>query len=409
MSHRGRSVACIGLKLLTDQTLPSRCFARTYDGMGICYGHSEGGVRSMRILHERRVDGMVSYLDASEIPAFVVMEWVEGPNLGEAVTSRYIGGWSEILRIGSELAGILREAHFLPERVLHRDLRPSNIMLADYYTDPDDWKVVVLDFDLSWHRDAFERSVLHTTAAGYLAPEQIRPMAGASTRHAAVDSFGLGMTLLYLCTKEDPLPDQHRHEGWRSLVQRSCESVGTVEWRSMPSRFGRLIIGATQDTQAARWDMSEIGREIDQLRAALASPDSVETVELLAEEVAARSASMTGYEWDEDSVRAVHTVPTGLDLVLGARPTDDALVFECKWGNTGTADRQSLARYVAPAVSTAADQLRRAGWTVESQESEWQTLRIVASLDAAAVTGRIDEHAGVLDRATAPIARLGSR
>jgi len=42
------------------------------------------GVRSMRILAERGVEGMVPYIEASEIPAFVSMEWVEGPSLREA-------------------------------------------------------------------------------------------------------------------------------------------------------------------------------------------------------------------------------------------------------------------------------------------------------------------------------------
>lgn len=43
------------------------------------------GVRSMRILKRHGVQGMIEFIDASEIPAFVVMEWIDGPNLMEAV------------------------------------------------------------------------------------------------------------------------------------------------------------------------------------------------------------------------------------------------------------------------------------------------------------------------------------
>ena len=42
------------------------------------------GVRSMRYLATRGIVGMVEYKEAFEIPAFVVMDWVEGPTLTEA-------------------------------------------------------------------------------------------------------------------------------------------------------------------------------------------------------------------------------------------------------------------------------------------------------------------------------------
>ena len=133
------------------------------------------GVRSMEILGNNGVKGMVPYRKAFEIPACVVMDWVDGPNLDDAVSSRQIGDWELILRIGSDMADIVRRGHVLPERVLHRDIRPSNVMLRGFYSDPDKWDVVVLDFDLSWHRGALEKSVIHGSAMlGYLAPEQIQ-------------------------------------------------------------------------------------------------------------------------------------------------------------------------------------------------------------------------------------------
>jgi hypothetical protein len=44
------------------------------------------GVQSMRILSDRAVEGMVRYREASEIPALVVMDYVDGPNLATART-----------------------------------------------------------------------------------------------------------------------------------------------------------------------------------------------------------------------------------------------------------------------------------------------------------------------------------
>src|SRR3989337_2606612 len=126
----------------------------------------------MRCLSNRHVEGMVPYHAAFEIPAFVVMDLIVGPDLHKAVESRACEEWDTILKITVELAAVIRKAHLLPERVLHRDIRPSNVMLKDYYTDPDAWEVAVCDFDLSWHKDALEQSVLQS-ASGYLAPEQL--------------------------------------------------------------------------------------------------------------------------------------------------------------------------------------------------------------------------------------------
>ena len=119
------------------------------------------GVRSMKILGDNGVKGMVPYRKAFEIPAFVVMDWIDGPTLGNAVAAKQVEDWDLILRIGSAVADIVRQGHTLPERVLHRDIRPSNIMLRGFYSDPQYWEVVVLDFDLSWHRGALEKSVTH--------------------------------------------------------------------------------------------------------------------------------------------------------------------------------------------------------------------------------------------------------
>ena len=56
-------------------------------------GSFRRGVRSMRYLRSRGVEGMVSYQEASEIPALVVMDWVDGPTLSEACEARQIDDW----------------------------------------------------------------------------------------------------------------------------------------------------------------------------------------------------------------------------------------------------------------------------------------------------------------------------
>ena len=271
----------------------------------------------MKILGDNSVQGMVPYRKAFEIPACVVMDWIDGPNLDDAVSSKQVQDWNLILRIGSDIADIVRRGHVLPERVLHRDLRPSNVMLRGFYTHPDKWEVVVLDFDLSWHRGALERSIIPGSAMlGYLAPEQIQYTSRVSTRHAAVDSFGMGMVLFFMMSGRAPLPDEHRHGDWRNTLARAAHGHPCNEWRSAPSRFARLVEFATRNNQSERWDMTQIQAELTRLHEAVSHSTSTQYAELIAEEIAARCEFSKDYEWDGDSLAAVKETPSGVRFTL---------------------------------------------------------------------------------------------
>jgi eukaryotic-like serine/threonine-protein kinase len=268
------------------------------------------GVNSMRILSRHNCQGMVPYLDASEIPAFVVMEFIEGPNLAEAVKHHKADDWGTILWIATEFVGIIRRSHMLRERVLHRDIKPSNIMIRNGWEDKDDWKIVVLDFDLSWHKDATEASVLHfSSASGFLAPEQVRRTPTASTRSAAVDSFGIGMTLYFLRTGDEPFPSQHQHRTWASDLDAYAKKFVHSKWKSLAARFFRLIKEATHHKQSKRWDVSQIESELLRLREAFTKPKVVRSAELWAEELAARANDLD-YEWNNDRNCATIQAPS---------------------------------------------------------------------------------------------------
>jgi serine/threonine protein kinase len=358
------------------------------------------GVRSMRILSKHKVDGVVEYRDSSEIPAFAVMDWVEGPSLQEAVQSKLLQGWDMILRVGKHLSRIVRHAHELPERVLHRDLRPSNVMLKNFYTDPQDWRVVVLDFDLSWHRGSTEKSVVFgSTLYGYLAPEQIQRLHGVSTRHSAVDSFGLGMTLFFMVSGRHPVPDEHRHDGWSHIVRSACHAYPSTDWRSLPDRFARLILNATHDAQAKRWDLAQIENELTRLLEAAVAPQSVDTLDLLVEELATRTSILTDHTWDEDTGAACRELPTGLRVRLRGEARRRALALEVDWGATGVQEYRKVGKWLVPAAETCAAILRSAGWKVTPYEYDTGVLRLEASIDAETVRRGLTELPPELDRA----------
>ncbi len=354
------------------------------------------GVSSMRILKQRGVAGMVEYLEAYEIPAMVVMEWVNGADLRKAIASRDLDDWLDLLKVATELSTILLEAHKLPERVLHRDLRPANIMLEGFHQTPD-WHVKVLDFDLSWHRGANDRTVVHQAGTtGYLAPEQIQVIPGVSTRHSSVDSFGLGMTMFFMVSGHDPLPDQHKHRDWEDCVLDAANARRSAQWKTLPERITRLIIAATQDEQVRRPDMTAMNFEIRRLATVTSGkPVSEGCLDLVAEEIAFRSDKFLAYQWNTDESTATVDRPSGLHLNLRANESKERVTFTYK---QSAVSRKGVNRRVAQAIQEARAHLKQEGWQVLEHKSQNLTINIVAEVRGPFTVHRIEKLAKNIDR-----------
>jgi serine/threonine protein kinase len=357
------------------------------------------GVNSMRILSMRGVQGMVAYLEASEIPACTIMDFVEGPNLVNVVESKTITDWDDILFIGIELATILRRAHLLPERVLHRDVKPANVMLADFYTTTA-WKVVVLDFDLSWHKDAMGLSIdTSNTMSGFLAPEQVDRTSKDSTRNALVDSFGTGMTLYYLRSGKEPIFAQQKHADWREVLTQNISVHKCNAWKSLPRRFARLVEWSTRQAQAERWDMAQILGELTQLRQALNDSASVQSSELLAEELAARCDLGHTYQWNRDLNSALWQLPTGLKVSVRGNESDRSVSIEIEWVDRGFGDHKKVGKWIPTALDQAASALRAAGFHITETAKTATLAHSVATAHASQVRTTLDKAASALSNA----------
>jgi serine/threonine protein kinase len=130
---------------------------------------------------------------------YLVMELVEGDNLKEFLRR------SGPLPV-AEACEIIRQAalglqHLHENGLVHRDVKPSNIMLAT------DGKVKVFDLGLARHLlepDAGERITLHGQLLGtldYVAPEQCTDPHAVDIR---ADVYGLGCTLYELLAGQPP-------------------------------------------------------------------------------------------------------------------------------------------------------------------------------------------------------------
>jgi serine/threonine-protein kinase len=138
--------------------------------------------------------------EAMGVP-YIVMEYVTGENLGEILIKRQFS-IPEVVNIAIQSAAALSEAHDHEEHIIHRDIKPGNIMLTEK------GQVKVLDFGLAkpspLGRIAEASPTLDLTEEGmvigtvrYMSPEQA---AGKRDLDARTDIFSLGILLYEITT-----------------------------------------------------------------------------------------------------------------------------------------------------------------------------------------------------------------
>jgi len=312
------------------------------------------GARSMKILKNKNIDGVVRYIQATEIPASIIMEFVNGPNLDEVIKNDYVNSWPDIIKIAHELSNTILKAHQLPERVLHRDVRPPNIILQDYYeNNGDDWNLIVLDFDLSWHMGAIEDSVGLSSVSGFIAPEQIsrhylKDGTSISSRNALVDSYGIGMTIYYMCSRVEPIFNQPANKSWRSDLLEFIDSKECTQWKSLPCRVRRLIYESTQTSQERRLDVSQIIGELEELRTALSGKYQNISTELWAEELAANLAFHYNldYHWSSEDLTARISLSGGVSIIIIPDPGKKKIELHVSWNKTDNHEHKKIRKYL---------------------------------------------------------------
>ncbi len=133
-----------------------------------------------------------SHLD-EEAGVFVsVQTRVHGTTLRELLRTR--GGLTaqEVDNYLRQALGILTHLHERAPQIIHRDINPSNVMIAN-------GQVYLIDFGAVKVGDGQSTSMTTVGTFGYMAPEQIL---GRSTVQS--DLFGLGMTMIAMATGMEP-------------------------------------------------------------------------------------------------------------------------------------------------------------------------------------------------------------
>ena len=126
---------------------------------------------------------------------YIVQQQAPGKSLAQLVESGWHTTEAEVKKIAGQVLEILIYLHSLDPPVIHRDIKPNNIIYSD------DGKIYLVDFGAvqnTYYNTLMQGSTVVGTY-GYMAAEQFRGKALPAT-----DLYSLGATLLYLLTHRSP-------------------------------------------------------------------------------------------------------------------------------------------------------------------------------------------------------------
>jgi tetratricopeptide (TPR) repeat protein len=210
-----------------------------------------------RFLHEARLTASLDHPNIvpvydlgadAEGGLYLVMRRIAGKSLGDRIRAAIAAGRSEIAPINEvvtiflKLCDALAFAH--AKGILHRDIKPDNIMLGDF------GEVVMVDWGTASEQapDAGFRSLVGTPA--YMAPEQSR---GALAGEPG-DVYSLGASLFHALFLRHPLrPGGEPEQFWTRKRAGAIDEPTAAECARVPRHLLAILLKAMAADPAARY------------------------------------------------------------------------------------------------------------------------------------------------------------
>lgn len=168
---------------------------------------------------------------------FLVMEYVRGQSLRRVVRAQGIIPVHMAVRITSQVAEVLASAH--EKMIIHRDVKPDNIMLVQGAGGR--VSVKVLDFGIAKILD--DESGHHTEPGvmfgtpEYMSPEQAL---GHAYDHR-VDIYALGLVLYYMLAGNPPFRSKNKMAVLQQQAKATPEPITRVSKQPLPKALVELI------------------------------------------------------------------------------------------------------------------------------------------------------------------------
>ena len=173
----------VAIKILKDEFLGNTEFMRRF----------KNEFKAVAVLSHPNIVQVydVSFGDKMQ---YIVMEYIDGITLKEYITHKKVVPWKEAVHFTVQILQALQHAH--GKGIVHRDMKPQNIMLLQ------DGTIKVMDFGIARFFNNETRTMTDKTIGSvhYIAPEQAR---GDATDGKA-DIYSVGIMLYEMLTGKVP-------------------------------------------------------------------------------------------------------------------------------------------------------------------------------------------------------------
>jgi serine/threonine protein kinase len=255
-------------------------------------------------LDHPNIVGLVDYNAAEDGTPYIVLEYIDGENLG----TRLLRGpldMRDTMRITDSVAAALQAAH--DKGIVHRDLKPENIMLSGVGAST---KVKVLDFGVAKLRHGPELTAFNVVVGtvGFMAPEQV----SGGAVDARTDQFALANIVYTMLTGQSPF------EIDGAITQQALHILHfePKDLPGVPAAFNAALQRAFRKLPAQRF--SSVDEFARSLRVAVGKRDSGELAPLpgLSTVVSAPPEAMAGAPATDPDGVIVHP-----ELTVNGAPT----------------------------------------------------------------------------------------
>ncbi|WP_433723195.1 protein kinase domain-containing protein [Nocardia sp. CA-129566] len=163
---------------------------------------------------------------------------------------------AEALRVGVKLSGALETVHRLG--ILHRDVKPSNILITDY------GEPVLTDFGIARIPDAFHTATGTIMGSpAFTAPEILDGQAPTP----AADVYGLGATLFAVLTGHAAFERRSGEQVVAQFVRITAEPTPNLREHGIDEDLSHVIERAMDRSPEQRPSAAALGRELQRLQA----------------------------------------------------------------------------------------------------------------------------------------------
>jgi len=229
---------------------------------GAAAARSQYFLLEMQVLQKMRHPNVVPMSDAGEAQGvlYFTMPFLEGDTLRQRLAREGAFPMGDAVRVARDIANALVHVHSLG--VVHRDVKPENILLAPH-------GAVLLDFGharapaIMPSVDAQDAKKYIVGTPNYVSPEQV---AGRRVADSRSDIYSLGCVLLEMLTGQLPFAASSARESMQRRLDEPPPEIRALR-PDVPEELSSVLKGAMKIDPAERY--MSAGQMADALTSAL--------------------------------------------------------------------------------------------------------------------------------------------